>query len=155
MYALYEHVLTKEKLFLRLIELPAFLHISEEIAELYNKKYGNILTPLQIIPVDRNFQSCLYLVRTPNNNILLSIYLAIIIDCDKSIDLHLFVGIFSVIIKSYELLKDNKLPLYDASQIGLSESLELSLCDPSLYFKSMKIQNDQPEFGVWLAKLIR
>ncbi len=81
LFSLFEDVRSKEVYYLRAIELPTFLYISEATTELISVKYGTLVPKFQIIPVDRNFQAYTYLVRSPINIIPLSAFLQIKKDC--------------------------------------------------------------------------
>lgn len=81
LYTLYEDRRTREQYFLRTVELPAFLHISDGIADLISKKYQNLLAPTKIIPLDKNFQTVTYLLRSPQNIILLTNFLQVKREC--------------------------------------------------------------------------
>ena len=66
---------SQETYYLRTIELPSFLYISEASTQLIADKYGPLMPKFKIIPIDRQFQVYSYLVRSPLNIMPLSAFL--------------------------------------------------------------------------------
>lgn len=150
LYTLYEDVHTKEQYFLRTVQLPAFLHISEGIADLVIKKYQNLLAPIKIIPLERNFQTRSYLLRAPQNTILLTNFLEILRDCGEVVQLQFFRRFMLFLLSSYKIIEKNSLPLYAISQIGINDMNQFTLCDPSLYFRNEGVTIKNEPFGLWI-----
>lgn len=137
------------------MELPAHLHISESIVEVATQKYQNLLAPVKIIPIEKNFQANIYLIRASHNLILLTNYLQIIRDCDELISFELIKKFLLFLLNSYQILEKAGLPLVDIAQIGLNESLEFTLCDPTLYFRNQDESIMQKPFGEWMKQQLR
>lgn len=137
------------------MELPAHLHISESIVEVATQKYQNLLAPVKIIPIEKNFQANIYLIRASHNLILLTNYLQIIRDCDELISFELIKKFLLFLLNSYQILEKAGLPLVDITQIGLNESLEFTLCDPTLYFRNQDESIMQKPFGEWMKQQLR
>jgi hypothetical protein len=132
------------------VELPAHLHISEAIVEVAMQKYQSLLAPVKIIPIEKNFQANTYLIRATHNLILLTNYLQIIRDCDELISFELIKKFLLFLLNSYQILEKGGLPLVNISQIGLNESLEFTICDPTLYFRHQDENNIHKPFGGWV-----
>lgn len=155
LFSLYEDTKSKEQYFLRTVQLPASLHISEGIADLISKKYQNLLTPTKIIPLERTFQTRSYLLRAPQNIILLTDYLQIKEECSEVIQIELFRKYLLFLMNSYQIINNAFLPLYGIHQIGINDSNELTLCDPSLYFRNEGNETINQPFGLWIQKNLK
>lgn len=112
LYTLYQNKVTKENYFLRNIDLPSYLRTSEAFTELVIARYGNIISKMQIIPIDRNFQSHSYMLRAQSNIILLTVFLQIKKDCKEAIELDFFIRFLEFAINFYKIAEKNNLPLF-------------------------------------------
>ena len=136
LFTLYQDIQTKERYFLRSVELQAFLHISDGIAERNTKKYQNLLTPTKIIPIEQTFQARSYLLRAPYNIILFTNFLEVTRDCTDTVEIELFRKFILFLLNSYQILDKSNLPLFTINQIGITDLYDFTLCDPSLYFRN-------------------
>jgi hypothetical protein len=91
-----------------------------------------------------------YLIRAPHNLIILTNYLQILRDCDEYISFDLFKKFLLFLLNSYGILEKGGLPLININQIGVDESLEFTLCDPTLYFRNQDENIVQKPFGLWM-----
>jgi hypothetical protein len=155
LFTLYEDRKTKEQYFLRTVELPAFLHISEGIADLVTKKYQNLLSPTKIIPIEKNFQACSYLLRAPYNIILLTNFLQVKRDCKEDIEIEFFRKFLLFVLNSYQIIDNGFLPLYGIHQMGITDTNEFTLCDPALFFRKGDSDIANEPFGQWAQKLFK
>lgn len=90
LFSRFEDKNTQEAYYLKVIELPTFLYISEATTELIARKYGSLVPSFQITPIDRNFQAYTYLVRSPLNILPLAAFIQIKKDCGEDLDIDFF-----------------------------------------------------------------
>jgi hypothetical protein len=121
--------------YLRSVELSAHLIISEAISERVARQYAGLLTPLQILPIERNFQTATYLLKAPHKVILLSPFLQVKRDYKEALEPDFLAHFITFLLRAHTLLLAHRLPLFSMAQIGITESGDFTLCDPSLYFK--------------------
>ena len=87
--------------------------------------------------------------------ILLTSYLQIIRECDELISFELIKKFLLFLLNSYQVLEKGGLPLIDIGQIGMNESLEFTLCDPTLYFRNQDETIVPKPFGEWMKQQLR
>ena len=90
LFTAYLDLHSQETYYLRTIELPTFLYISEASTQLIAGKYGSLMPKFKIIPIDRQFQVYSYLVRSPLNIMPLSSFLELKRDCGEVLDIEFF-----------------------------------------------------------------
>ena len=134
LFTVFEDFKTKETYFMKVVELPTFLYISEPTTELIRQKYGPLVPAFQITPIDRNFQAYTYLVRSPINIIPLGAFIQIKKDCGEPLDIDFFLRFLEFAKNSFKILEKHALPLLSLNQIGITEGGEFLLGDPACYF---------------------
>ena len=97
-------------------------------------QYGALLPRLHIAPLDRNFQTNTYLLRSPYNIIPLSSYLQIKTDCAEPLDIEFFLKFLRFLTRAYKTMETKRLPAFNITQVGITETSDFLLYDPSLYF---------------------
>jgi len=155
LFTLYENPHTHEQYFLRTMDLPTFLYISEATTEVISGKYHTLLPKFQIIPIDRTFQAYTYLIRSPINIIPLSAFLQIKKDCREVLDIDFFLRFLEFAKNSFKIVESNSLPQFSIGRIGLTEAGEFVLCDPSFYFSGHNVSTIEKNFGPWIATFVR
>jgi hypothetical protein len=120
LFTTYEDTITKENYYLRIIELPNFLYISEATAEVVAGKYGTLVPGFKITPLDRQFQVYTYLVRSPFNIMPLASFLQVKRDCGEVLNIDFFLRFLEFAKNSFKIVESQKLPLFSLGQIGVT-----------------------------------
>lgn len=105
LFSLYQDTQTKETYFLKTIELPTFLFISEAASEVIAGKYGSLVPKFKITPVDRHFQVYSYLVRSPFNIMPLAAFLQVKRDCGEVLDIDFFLRFLEFAKNSFKIVE--------------------------------------------------
>lgn len=58
-------------------------------------------------------------------------------------------------IKAFRIITKQHLPMFNIEQVGISESAEFQLSDPSLYFTGHPHSDSQHIFSEWMGNMVK